>query len=139
MELQDRTRSARTRAGGLIPATIRKRPSKKLDRNGNPVIRYQVRWLEPVRNEFGAPTGEFRQTGETFDTERQAKARARRVDDELESCTGIDPSSAKLKASRPLGEYAKQYFDSLVGTIDDNTIEDYQKIHPRTYRSGIRQ
>lgn len=112
-----------------MPATIRKRPSKKLDRNGNPIIRYQVRWLEPVRNEFGAPTGEFRQTGETFDTERQAKARARSVDDELESGRGIDPSSTKLKANRPLGEYAKQYFDSLVGTIDDNTIEDYQKIY----------
>ncbi|MBF9317004.1 tyrosine-type recombinase/integrase [Mycobacteroides chelonae] len=112
-----------------MPATIRKRPSKKLDRNGNPIIRYQVRWLEPVRDEFGAPTGEFRQTGETFDTERQAKARARRVDDELESGRGVDPSSTKLKANQPLGEYAKQYFDSLVGTIDDNTIEDYQKIY----------
>ncbi len=88
-----------------------------------------MRWLEPVRDEFGAPTGEFRQTGETFDTERQAKARARRVDDELENGRGVDPSSTKLKANRPLGEYAKQYFDSLVGTIDDNTIEDYQKIY----------
>ncbi|EIT93614.1 tyrosine-type recombinase/integrase [Mycobacteroides abscessus] len=112
-----------------MPATIRKRLSKKLDRNGNPIIRYQVRWLEPVRDEFGAPTGEFRQTGETFDTERQAKARARRVDDELESGKGADPSSTKAKANRPLGEYAKQYFDALVGTIDDNTIQDYRKIY----------
>lgn len=119
-----------------MPATIRKRPSKKLDKKGNPIIRYQVRWLEPVRDEFGAPTGEFKQTGETFDTERQAKACARRVDDELDSGRGIDPSSVKAKANRPLGHYAKQYFDSLLGTIDDNTIEDYQKIY-RTHLAEV--
>lgn len=40
-----------------MAATIRKRTTKQLDKFGNPVVSYQVRWLEPVRDEFGAPTG----------------------------------------------------------------------------------
>ena len=46
-----------------MAATIRKRTTSKLDKYGNPVASYQVRWREPVRNEFGAPTGQFKQTG----------------------------------------------------------------------------
>ncbi|OBF82309.1 integrase [Mycobacterium sp. 852002-51163_SCH5372311] len=112
-------------------AHIRKRPSGKVDKFGNPIVRYQVVWLEPVRDEFGAPTGQFKQTSETFDTERMAKARLRKVEDALDSAKGIDPSSAKAKANRPLGEYAKQYLDSLAGQVDPSTIEDYGKIYRR--------
>lgn len=110
-------------------ATIRKRLTGRTDKRGNPVYSYQVRWREPVRDEFGAPTGRFKQTGETFDTERKAKARLRRVEDELETAYGVDPSSAKTKANTPLGTYARMYLDSLVGSIDPNTIEDYEKIY----------
>jgi integrase len=114
-------------------ATIRKRTIKKLDKFGNPVVSYQVRWNEPVRDQFGAPTGKYKQTSETFPTERKAKAHLRKVEDQLDSAAGVDPSSAKAKANRPLGEYAKQYLDSLVGTIDDDTIQGYAN----TYRRHI--
>jgi integrase len=114
-----------------VAATIRKRETGKLDARGNPVVRYQVRWLEPLRDEFGAPTGRHKQTSETFDTERKAKAHARKVDGQLEDARGIDPSSAKAKANRPLGEYARQYLDSLAGQIEPSTIQDYEKIYRR--------
>ncbi|UQC09183.2 site-specific integrase [Mycobacterium intracellulare] len=114
-----------------MAATIRKRTTKQLDKFGNPVVSYQVRWLEPVRDEFGAPTGKFKQTSETFPTERKAKAHMRKVENQLEDARGVDPSSAKAKANRPLGEYAKQYLDGLVGTVDPSTIEDYAKIYRR--------
>ncbi|MDP7732561.1 site-specific integrase [Mycobacterium sp. TY813] len=112
-----------------MAATIRKRETGRLDKRGNPVFSYQVRWREPVRDEFGAPTGKFRQTSDTFDTERKAKAHMRKVDDQLDSGRGVDPSSAKTKANTPLGTYARQYLDSLAGSIDPNTIEDYEKIY----------
>jgi integrase len=110
-------------------ATIRKRTTGKLDKYGNPIISYQVRWREPVRDEFGAPTGRFKQTSETFDTERKAKAHLRKVEDALDSGRGVDPSSQKAKANKPLGEYAKQYLDSLAGTIDPTTIQGYVKLY----------
>jgi hypothetical protein len=94
-------------------ATIRKRTTGKLDKHDKPVVSYQVRWREPVRDQFGAPTGQFKSTSETFDTERKAKARLRKVEDALDGAKGIDPSSAKAKANTPLGTYARQYLDSL--------------------------
>lgn len=112
-------------------AHIRKRPSGKLDKFGNPVVRYQVVWLEPVRDDFGAPTGKLKQTSETFATERKAKAHARKVEEALEQASGIDPSSAKAKANRTLGEYARQYLDSLAGQIDTETIQRYANIYRR--------
>ncbi|MCV7100738.1 tyrosine-type recombinase/integrase [Mycobacterium palustre] len=115
-----------------MAATIRKRTTKQLDKFGNPVVSYQVRWLEPIRDEFGAPTGKFKQTSETFPTERKAKAHMRKVENQLEDARGVDPSSAKAKANRPpLGGYAKQYLDSLAGQVDRSTIEDYAKIYRR--------
>jgi hypothetical protein len=38
-------------------AHIRKRASKAVDSQGNSVVRYQVVWYEPVRDQFGAPAG----------------------------------------------------------------------------------
>ncbi|WP_166906167.1 site-specific integrase [Mycobacterium sp. DL440] len=117
-----------------MPATIRKRITGKLDKRGIPVVSYQVRWREPVRDTFGAPVLDdkgrqaFKQTSETFDTERKAKAHARKVDTALES-SHIDPSAAKAKANLPLGHYAKQHLDSLVGSLDEGTIEGYEKIY----------
>lgn len=123
-----------------MAATIRKRitPSGK--------VSYQVRWREPVRDEFGAPlrtinpdgtsSVAYKSTSETFDTERKAKARLRKIEDELDSARGVDPSSAKAKANTPLGHYARQYLDGLVGTIDPNTIEGYEKIY-RTHLAPV--
>jgi len=110
-------------------AYIRQRPTGKQDKSGTPIVSHQVVWREPVRDEFGAPTGKFKQTSETFPTERKAKAHLRKVENDLESGLGIDPSTAKAKANTPLGVYARQYLDSLVGQIDSNTIEDYRKIY----------
>ncbi|WP_245906764.1 hypothetical protein [Mycolicibacterium palauense] len=92
-----------------MAATIRKRETKRVDKFGNLIASYQVRWLEPIRDEFGAPTGKFKQTSETFDTERKAKAHMRKVENQLEDAAGVDPSSAKLKANTPLGTYARQW------------------------------
>ena len=58
------------------------------------------------------------------------------MEDQLESGRGVDPSSAKAKADRPLGEYAKQYLERLVGTIDDSTIEGYNKMY-RTHIAPV--
>lgn len=114
-------------------AHIRKRTSKAVDGQGNPVVRFQVVWYEPVRDDFGAPTGKLRQTSETFDTERKAKRHLRKVEDQLEGARGVDPSSAKAKANKPLGEYAKQYLDSLAGQVDGSTVDGYAA----TYRAHI--
>ena len=103
-------------------ATIRKRETSK-------GTSYQVVWREPVRDDFGAPTGKLRQTSETFDTERKAKRRLRQIEEHLDSGRGVDPSSAKAKANRPLGFYAKQYLDSLAGLVDPTTIEGYEAIY----------
>ncbi|WP_019972003.1 tyrosine-type recombinase/integrase [Mycobacterium sp. 141] len=116
-------------------AYIRERSTGKLDKFGNPVVSYQVVWREPVRDEFGAPTGKLKQTSETFPTERKAKAHMRKVENDLDTAAGVSPSAAKAKANTALGTYARQYLDSLVGTIDSNTIEGYEKI----YRTHIAQ
>lgn len=116
-------------------AHIRKRPTGKVDKFGNPTVRYQVVWLEPVRDQFGAPVRaedgslKYKQTGETFDTERKAKAKQRQVETDLDSAKGIDPSSQKARANTPLGTYARQYLDSLAGQIDPTTIEGYEKLY----------
>lgn len=112
-------------------AHIRKRPSVKVDKFGNPAVRYQVVWLEPVRDEFGAPTGKVKQTSETFDTERKAKAHLRKVEGQLEDARGIDPLSQKAKANRVLGEYAREYLDSLAGQVDQSTVVGYEKLYTR--------
>lgn len=117
-------------------AYIRKRNTGKPDKRGNPSVSYQVCWSEPVRDEFGAPTGKLRQTSETFDTERKAKAHKRHVENELDSFAGVSPSSQKAKANLPLGHYAKQYMDGLVGTLDDDTVEGYEKIY-RTHLGPV--
>jgi integrase len=110
-------------------AYIRKRTTGKLDKFGNPTTSYQVVWREPVRDEFGAPTGKLKQTSETFPTERKAKAHLRKVENDLDTAAGVSPSTAKAKANTPLGTYAKQYLDGLVGSIDPNTIEGYEKVY----------
>jgi integrase len=51
------------------------------------------------------------------------------VETELDSAAGVSPSSAKVKANTPLGIYARQYLDGLVGSVDPSTIEGYEKIY----------
>lgn len=111
-------------------AAIRKRTTKA------GAVSFQVRWLEPVRDEFRAPTGKMRQTSETFASERKAKAYLRKIETALESASHIDPSSQKAKANTPLGHYARQYLDSLAGTVDPTTIQGYEKLY-RTHIAPV--
>jgi integrase len=97
---------------------------------GRQVRSYVVSWREPVRDEFGAVvSGKTIQRTETFDTEKAAKARLLEVETGLAGAKGIDPSSAKAKANRPLGEYARQYLDGLVGQMESDTVEGYEKLY----------
>lgn len=97
---------------------------------GRPVRSYVVSWREPVRDEYGAIVpGKTVQRTETFKAEKPAKARLREVETHLDSFQGGDPSSARVKANRPLGTYARQYLNSLAGTIDPTTIQGYEKIY----------
>lgn len=82
-----------------------------------------------MRDEFEAPTAKFKQTSETFPTERKAKAYLRKIENDLDAAHGVNPSDAKVKANTPLATYARQYLESLVGVIDPNTIEGYEKIY----------
>lgn len=110
-------------------AYIRVRETKARAK-GRAVKSYVVCWREPVRDEFGAVVpGKTVQRTDTYDTEKAAKARLLEVENGLAGTKGIDPSSAKAKANTPLGTYARQYLDSLVGTIDASTIEGYEKIY----------
>ena len=88
-----------------------------------------------MRDEFGAPTGKFRQT-ETFDTERKAKAHLRKVEDQLEARSGIDPSAPRPRPHTPLGDYAKQYLDSPGRQSTRHTIEGYAKMY-RTHIAPV--
>jgi integrase len=111
-------------------AYIRKRVSDKDS------VSYAVCWREPVRDEFGAVLpGKTIQRTETFATERKAKARMRQIENALEA-SHLDPSSQKAKANTPLGTYARQYLDSLAGTIDPITIEGYEKLY-RTHIAPV--
>ena len=69
-------------------------------------------------------------------TPSKAKARLRTVEDQLESGRSVDPSSQKAKANTPLGTYARQYLDSLAGTVDPSTIEGYEKLY-RTHIAPV--
>ncbi|BDE15162.1 MULTISPECIES: tyrosine-type recombinase/integrase [Mycobacterium] len=108
-----------------MAATIRKRETGKLDKRGNPLLTYQVRWREPVRDQFGVPTGKHRHRGEAFPTEEQANARKAKVDQALAEMR-LDPGEARDLAAKPLGQYASQFFDGLAGTIDADTVAKYR-------------
>lgn len=108
-----------------MAATIRKRETGKLDKRGNPVVSFQVRWREPVRDQFGVPTGKHRHRGEAFPTEEQANARKAKVDQALAEMR-LDPGEARDLAAKPLGQYATEFFDGLAGTIDADTVAKYR-------------
>lgn len=108
-----------------MPATIRTRSTGKQDKHGNPIVTYQVRWREPVRDDFGVPTGKYRHRGEAFPNEEQANARKAKVDQALAEMR-LDPGQARDLAAKPLGQYAVQFFEGLAGTIDAETVAKYR-------------
>jgi integrase len=92
---------------------------------------YQLLWRDPISDEYGRPTGRKRQTSEVIsrDNDRDAlkAAQRRRVAIEASLETGHSPSDTR--AERTLGEYAADYFDSLTGSLKDQTIEGYRKLY----------
>lgn len=117
-------------------AYIRVRETKARTK-GRAVKSYVVCWREPVRDDFGAVVpGKTVQRTDTFDTEKAAKARLLEVENGLAGAKGVDPSSAKAKSNRPLGEYARQHLDSLVGQMEPTTIEGYEKLY-RTHIAPV--
>ncbi|MCA2333799.1 site-specific integrase, partial [Mycobacterium avium] len=60
----------------------------------------------------------------------------RKVEDALDGAKGIDPGSVKAKANTPLGTYARQYLNSLVGQMEPTTIEGYEKLY-RTHIAPV--
>lgn len=91
--------------------------------------RWQVMWREPLRDEYGqAIKGRYTQRAESFSEETQAHVRKRAIEDA--QAVGIDPATQRNLASRTLGAYAADFFDSLPGTgIDPETIDKYRKIY----------
>lgn len=86
--------------------------------------KFQVCWRENARDHLGAPIARnLVQRTETFTDEKQATNRKVAVENEIER--GHDPSFAKAAASKRLGEYARDYFDSLAGLITARTIDGY--------------
>ena len=100
------------------------------------VVSYQVVWREPVRDAFGAPTGKFRRTSETFDTERKAKAHLRQVENALDSARGVDPSSAEGQGQYAVGNLRASVPRQPCGPIDPTTIEGYEKLY-RTHIAPV--
>ncbi len=97
---------------------------------GSLVRGHVVSWREPVRDEYGAIVpGSTVQRTETFKGERQAKSLLREIETHLANAAGVSPSSQKVEANTLLGTYARQCLDSLAGTVDDSTVEGYEKIY----------
>ncbi|WP_156753030.1 hypothetical protein [Mycobacterium sp. 1245801.1] len=96
--------------------------------------RYKVLWREPVRDDYGCATGKFRQTSETIkrDGDREARIAAEQRADVIErelATTVTNPSDTKALADRPLGGYARDYFDSMRGLIAKRTVEGYEALY----------
>lgn len=91
--------------------------------------KYQINWREPIFDEFGNRTGRYRQVQQTItrDTEREAvkAAERRKVEIETDLARGVSPAVTADLAAKPLGHYAKDYFDSLRGLIAERTLEGY--------------
>jgi hypothetical protein len=68
----------------------------KLRRKGKVVKTYAVVWREPVRDDFGLPTGQLRARRETYPTREAAEARR----DELNAAKpGVEGRTGKAQAA----------------------------------------
>ena len=90
--------------------------------------KHQVCWRENARDDYGAPIkGKFIQRTETLQTSKEAERRKVAIELEIES--GGQPSASADRASQPLAQYARMYFDALVGRIDQSTLDGYREIY----------
>lgn len=102
----------------------------KQKRNGKPIKTYAVVWREPVRDDFGLPTGQLRARRETYATREAAEARR----DELNAArhtTGTTALAEQRKAGDlPFGHYAWAWLDSqrvkaASGKVKADTVDGY--------------
>jgi len=102
----------------------------KQKRNGKVLKRYEVVWREPVRDDFGLPTGQTRARQETCATREAAEARR----DELNAArhtTGTSTLAEQRKAGElPFGYYARGWLDSqrikvASGKVKADTVNKY--------------
>ncbi|RIT14287.1 site-specific integrase, partial [Mycobacteroides abscessus] len=109
----------------------------KQKRNGKPIRTYAVVWREPVRDDFGLPTGATRARRETYPTREAAEARR----DELNAArhtTGTSALAEQRKAGElPFGFYARGWLEAqglkvAQGKLKQGTVDEYDRLL-RTY------
>jgi integrase len=109
----------------------------KQKRNGKSIRTYAVVWREPVRDDFGLPTGQLRARRETHATRDAAEARR----DELNAArhtTGTSGLAEQRKAGElPFGYYARGWLDAQAlkvaqGKLKQRTVDEYDRLL-RTY------
>ncbi|WP_460356529.1 tyrosine-type recombinase/integrase [Mycobacterium sp. ZZG] len=105
----------------------------KQKRNGKALKRYEVVWREPVRDDFGLPTGRTRARQETYPTREAAEARR----DELNAARHTTGTAALADAKRagdlPFGYYARAWLDAQAvkvaqGKLKQRTAEEYERL-----------
>ncbi|OBK18584.1 tyrosine-type recombinase/integrase [Mycobacterium asiaticum] len=105
----------------------------KQKRNGKPIKTYAVVWREPVRDDFGLPTGQLRARRETYPTREVAEARR----DELNAArhaTGTSALAEQRKAGElPFGFYARAWLDAQAlkvaqGKLKQRTVDEYDRL-----------
>lgn len=105
---------------GFEVAYIRELPNGK----------FKVCWRENLTDDFGAPIkGKYKQRVLVVDSEKAAERERIRIEDRIDS--GTNPTAYRDKVSRPLGEYAKVYFDSAESRIGEVTLNGYREIYRR--------
>ncbi|PJK24403.1 tyrosine-type recombinase/integrase [Mycolicibacterium goodii] len=101
-------------------------------RNGKPIRTYAVVWREPVRDDFGLPTGQQRARRETYPTREVAEARR----DELNAVRHTTGTSALADARKagelPFGFYARGWLDAqglkvAQGKLKQRTVDEYER------------
>lgn len=105
----------------------------KQRRNGKVVKTYAVVWREPVRDEFGLPTGPTRARRETYPTRDAAEARR----DELNAAKHTHAGTSALaeqraKGEQPFGFYARAWLDAQAvrvasGKVKQRTVDEYAR------------
>src|SRR4051794_17411974 len=96
----------------------------KQKRKGKPVKTYAVVWRDPVRDEFGLPTGRMRARRESYPTRNAAEARR----DELNNAKhGVGGTSAlaeqRAKGAQPFGFYARSWLDAQQVRVADGHLK----------------
>lgn len=117
-------------------AHIRVRETKRRNK-GKPVLAYVVEWREPVRDDFGLPTGKARSRQETYHTRVEAEAREAELNAAKHTTGTSVLADAKAKGEQPFGHYARgwlqqQEVKAASGKLKRDTVDEYAR-QLRTY------